>query len=103
MKNTAVSESKQQHEHGSSAELCIAVVPRGGIHKENHPARFALYWIAYVGSEPDGLHESLQEVLVDPLLYEMWVATGDDRDRWLQDWGQTGFAFFAERQFQPGV
>lgn len=90
--------------------LCLAVVPKAGF--KSDLTTFALYWLQadlpFVHSLPEFIADSewgqaLQEVLIDPLLEELWCAVPSERQPWLDGWKRTGYDWFAERQFQPGV
>ncbi|SRR5579875_2906220 len=89
--------------------LCLAVLPKAGLAADGTTVSFPLYWICTDGGEggvkpafvPD--LAAFNEVLVDPLLEELWCAQPEGRGEWAERWRKEGFAFWAERQFQPGV
>src|SRR5579875_3145090 len=89
--------------------LCLAVLPKAGLAADGTTVSFPLYWICTDGGEggvkpafvPD--LAAFNEVLVDPLLEELWCAQAEGRGEWAERWRKEGFAFWAERQFQPGV
>jgi phosphoribosylformylglycinamidine synthase II len=98
-------ESSQTHQ-----TLCLAVIPRAGF--KSNLATFAIYWIQAdlppYGSLAEFVSDSewgqaLQDVLIDPLLEELWCAKPAERQPWLDGWRRAGYEWFAERQFQPGV
>jgi phosphoribosylformylglycinamidine synthase subunit PurSL len=90
--------------------LCLAVVPRAGF--KGNFATFPIYWLQadlppytsieeFISDSEWG--QALQEVLIDPLLEELWGAKPDERQPWIDAWRRDRFEWFAERQFQPGV
>lgn len=107
------SETRSQSNGGSSSEvLCLAVVPKGGFPKDKTMASMPLYWfeaelppfqsISEFISDTE-MGRALAEVLVDPLLEELWCSRPDERTGWLKHWHKSNFHLFGERQFLPGV
>jgi len=97
---------------GGSKVLCLAVVPAGGFVPGPAPASFPLYWLAADagGSGPADIEDgqsdlllALREILVDPLMDQLWIALPEGRSDWTARWLGQGFRFWAERQFLPGV
>ncbi|HEY9776551.1 MAG TPA: AIR synthase-related protein [Planktothrix sp.] len=79
-------------------ELCLAVVPRRNV------VVFPLYWVKFTGDvEQEKLLAALTEILTDPLQEELWHATSDEREIWMQRWTRESFRWWGERQFLPGV
>lgn len=94
----------------SQQTLCLAVVPKSGF--KIGFASFPLYWLHTELPTHASLNEliadselghALQEVLIDPLLEELWCSKPTERQEWLEHWRKAGFGWFAERQHLPGV
>lgn len=90
--------------------LCLAVVPKAGF--KSSVATFPIYWLQadlppfatlteFVSETEMG--QALQDVIIDPLLEELWCAESQRRQPWLEGWARSGFQWFAERQHLPGV
>ncbi len=89
--------------------ICLAVIPKAGFKIDADLVQFPLYWLeiqdmiereAFIDSP---LGQALKNVLIDPLLEELWFSLGGKRKSWITRWTQEGFRWFAERQFLPGV
>jgi phosphoribosylformylglycinamidine synthase len=104
-------ELKSANESSESQQvLCLAVIPKAGVNGV-HP-NFPLYWIhadlPSFGSLSEFISDSemgqaLQEVLIDPLLEELWCCKPQDRQSWVDTFKRAGYEWFAERQFLPGA
>jgi phosphoribosylformylglycinamidine synthase len=107
----SMQELKSQNDSAKADQvMCLAVIPRGGF-KTNF-STFPLYWLqAEIPSfatlaefvQDSEWGQALQEVLIDPLLEELWCAKPTERQPWLDGWKRSGYEWFAERQFLPGV
>jgi phosphoribosylformylglycinamidine synthase len=88
--------------------ICLAVLPKDSLQPGAEPVSFPLYWIrkddpTNGAAADDALIAAAHEILVDPLLEELWHACPEDRLRWAEAWVKQGFRWWAEQQFQPGV
>lgn len=105
--NTAPSKTASREE--SNQVICLAVVPKAGFRIDAEVVQFPIYWVQTeqrIEKEefPNSpLSAALQDILIDPLLEEMWLSIGGTRKSWVQNWKSNGFHWFAERQFLPGV
>ena len=100
MINTASQSKKNDQLEGSYKTYCIAVVPKVAYD------RMALYWLNVPVMEPadhSKITAALSDVLCDPLQEELWVVEPSQRDTWVDKWRSLGYAFWAEKQFAPGV
>jgi len=102
-------DSQATKEDSTSQVVCLAVIPKAGFNIEADVVQFPIYWVQGHGAvNRDGfidsqLGQALQDVIVDPLLEELWFSLGGKRKSWITRWTQDGFRWFAERQFLPGV
>ncbi|HEY9785171.1 MAG TPA: AIR synthase-related protein [Candidatus Obscuribacterales bacterium] len=86
-----------------AATWCAAVISRCGGNS------FSLYWLKVPAStaETDQSMEffraCLTDVLSDPLMEELLLLPAEERHEWVKSWRASGYRFFAERQFLPGV
>lgn len=90
------------------AEVCLAVVPADGRLSAASFCQLPLYWLtstraALEGADWASVLSCLREILTDPLHEDIWIARGQEREAWAQAWAGSGFRFFCERQFLPGV
>lgn len=101
--------SKGAPEDATKQVICLAVIPKAGFRIDAEIVQFPIYWVqghdsvtheSFTESE---LWKALKEVLIDPLLEELWFSLGGKRKNWITKWTQDGFRWFAERQFLPGV
>lgn len=104
MTQPAASTQKTPADLMPSLILCAQVVSRKG------GREFPLYWfkVPFTDETRDETFVArfrtvLHELLVDPLLEELWLNEPQDRDEWINIWRKNGFRFVAEKQFQPGV
>ena len=104
------SEQSQASQTGQTDQvICLSVIPKAGFRIDVDSVQFPLYWVSGHGAlDRQGfvdshLGQALQEILVDPLLEELWYSLGGKRKSWIDRWTQDGFRWFAERQFLPGV
>lgn len=84
----------------SGLQWCLSVIPKSDY------SSFPLYWIRVperYKDQHDELVSALQEVLIDPLQEDLWIARPEDRKSWIDKWNQRGFRWWAEKQFLPGV
>lgn len=101
--------TEETREGAQSQVVCLAVIPSAGFRIDAPVVQFPIYWLSghasitheeFPGSE---LGRALEEVLIDPLLEELWFSLGGKRKSWISRWQADGFRWFAERQFLPGV
>lgn len=100
---TASSQSQTRSQTGDGAVICLAVTKASA-------RDFPIYWLklppekgaddTWVQGE---LLPAVKEVLVDPLLEDLWAASPQEREGWLKSWGEEGVSHLAEKQFAPGV
>ncbi|MFN8551138.1 MAG: AIR synthase-related protein [Candidatus Obscuribacterales bacterium] len=79
---------------------CLSVIPKTDY------SSFPQYWIRIPESykdQQDELVSALREVLIDPLQEELWVAKPEERKAWVAQWNKSGYRWWAEKQFLPGV
>lgn len=84
--------------------LLAAVIP-----KQPYTS-FARYWLGIdlrEGKEQpaltNDLSDTLREILIDPLLEDLWLLPLEQIETWCKTWRQLGFQKLAEKQFLPGV
>lgn len=79
---------------------CLSVIPKTDY------SSFPQYWVRIPESykdQQDELVSALREVLIDPLQEELWVAKPEERNAWVAQWNKSGYRWWAEKQFLPGV
>jgi phosphoribosylformylglycinamidine synthase II len=106
------SEYRAQQNSASAGMLCVAVIPKHPFDKKQAVVSFPLYWLQgempAFNSPAEFMNETeigaaIKDVLSDSLIEDLWCALPDRRTEWITAFKQQGFAFFAERQFLPGV
>ncbi len=101
--------SNDTGEGAQSQVICLAVIPKAGFRIDAPVVQFPIYWIqghdelSHENFAESALGKALEEVLIDPLLEELWFSLGGKRKNWITRWSQDGFRWFAECQFLPGV
>lgn len=106
MTQPAAVSSLQEKQPGQNPDsiYCLAVIPKQGFAATQKPCEFPLYWISCgVDQDLKQLTTILTEVLIDPLQESLWLAKTNERKQWISSWEAQGFAYWAERQYLPGV
>lgn len=94
---------EQVMEISKTATICVAVI------SDSDPKSFPLYWLLVEkdvlldDAIPEKMVKDISDVLADQLSQKVLIGHPQERSKWLKDFTSQGFAYFAERQFLPGV
>src|ERR1700722_12114334 len=108
-KNLQEKDLAKKNQSDSAAPFIAIVVPKIDKFDPNEMQILPAYWLLPSNSPSDSsvlssaVEKSLQEVLTESLLEDLWLAPIDDLSSWQKKWQQAGFSHWAEKHFLPAV